>query len=233
MVYRNYGRGRRQWGKRRRYKRTRGYLGGIGKAISIAGSALAVAKGVKSLMNVEFKNQTVDDQFVDYDILSTGTIVYLTPVAQGITEITRNGNSIRAKSMDLKGYVTYDSGGDDQQGVRLIMFIDYNYDGGNTPTVSGDAESVLDNSNIQSFRDLSNTDRFRVIYDKTFFVDGEHQTRQVKIHKELNHKVEYVGTNSSAASGGGGSIWMLLIGTQLVANYPTLNADYRFRYIDN
>lgn len=233
MVYRSYGRGRRQYGKRRRYSRKKQSFGGIGKALAIAGTALSVARGVKSLLNVEYKNQTVDDVFVTSNILSTGTIYYVTPVAQGITDQTRNGNSMRIKSWDMKGYIKYDSGGDDEQGVRMILFIDYNSDGVNTPTVSGDENSILDSTSIQAFRDLSNTDRFKVLYDKTFFVDGEHQTRMIRLHKELNHKIEYVGPNSSSANAGGGTLWMLLLGTQTVGNYPIITADYRLRWIDN
>lgn len=239
MVYgRSYGRGRRfsrrrRYRKRRRYSKSAAPQSGLGKALAMAGTALAVARGVKGLLNVEYKDCTVTSTFNGTSVNSTGVMYYLPAVAQGITDVTRNGNSIRAKSFDMKGFYAYNGAGDDQQGIRCMIFIDYNFDGTNDPTISGDANSLLQSASINSFRDLDNTDRFRVLYDKVIFVDPDHHTKMLNIHKDLNHKVEYVGTSSAKASGGGGSLWCMLLSTQATANYPTIDADYRFRYIDN
>lgn len=218
-------RGRRRYnGKRRRYY-GRGFLGTAGKALSVATTALAVAKGVKGLMNVEYK---VIEAGATDSVLSTGAVTLLTPIAEGDDYSQRNGRSVKAKRINFRGMLKHDSGGDACQFVRIMIVNDLHQDG-TIPAVT----DILNSADYNSFREISDADRFRVLFDKTVTVTANNEGKVIRFNKDLNHKVEFINTTAAQASMGGGTLYLLLIGSQITSNYPTLDWITRFRYIDN
>lgn len=97
---------------RRKYSRVRSYT-------NTAVKALRIANQVRSLLNVEFK-------FKDTSVTSSavGDIPYeskLLTVGQGDTQQTRDGDSIKCKRINVRGFFTQDEQLTDGSVVRVMI----------------------------------------------------------------------------------------------------------------
>lgn len=222
MVYRRY--------NRRRFRRRRrrgGFFSSAGKAIAMAGSALALARGVKSLINVEHKYHD--------RAAGSATPFYTAPqvtchslIAQGDDDTNRNGRSVKATSFNLRATMKHNVSGDDVQFMRLICFMD-KHGAGATPSAS----DIIEGNDMISFRVIENTDRFRFLMDKTFQLSND--SREAVVFKKswkLNTHLEFIGTGSTVADAGANSIWCIAFSDK-TADGPNIVLNSRLRYIDN
>lgn len=219
---------RRYQGRRRyvRRKKSSGFFGTASKALATAGTALALARGIKSLMNVEYKHH--DRNITATNITDTSQVACLNLIAQGDDEINRNGNSIKAIKLNARYRITFTSGSDTTQYVRVMFFQDMHSEG-DTPV----GTDVLDSDDVMDYLNPDNTDRYKILYDRTHGLTAEKGGIVVKKNFKMNCKLEYIGASGIASHLGGGAIWMLWIGTQDTSNYPIIDAKTRLRYIDN
>lgn len=223
-MYRRY-QGRRY--RRRRPKRS--FFGTASKAIGIAGSALATAKMVKDLINVEWKSFERQEAS-GISITDSGTIHGLSLIGEGDDRSNRNGRSLKAKSFHIRGELAGNSSGNTIQRVRLILFQDMHQDG-TIPTVS----ELINPADVISMRNLDHTDRFKILKDRTWKIVNGTQFAgfEFKINKKLNSKIEYIGTSTNQTSQGGGNLYLMFISDQNASNYPTIRYTCRLKYIDN
>ena len=90
--------------KRRKKKGFNYYAGKTQSAIKVASTALATARAVKDLLNVEKKYHDVQatNQSLAYDAVSS---TLLNAVAQGDTDQTRDGNSLKILNLSMYGNI--------------------------------------------------------------------------------------------------------------------------------
>lgn len=181
---------------------------------------------------------------------TTGTLVddSLNHVPQDATESGRLGRKITVTGISLRGSYNFGSTStlsNMDQRVRLLVFVDTQCNGAAAPV-----ESIINTggvTNVNSFRDLPNYDRFEVLYDRWFNIhvnavlqdgagtgDSVPMFRGLEIHIPCEIPIEF---DDSAADGSITTIRTNNIGVMGVcaaANLaPTITYVSRINYFDN
>jgi len=196
-------------------------------AIGLASSALSTALYLKKLMNVEFFNH---DNALALTPGVSFTTDRITGIAQSDDNTGRTGRSILAKSLILKGSVIQHASAATTI-VRIVVLIDWRYDG-----ATAVATSVFDTTNgllVHCPRNVETKEakRFKILYDKKFMLSDD-RLRNVKCFRKLGHHIKFQGTGAADADALGGQIIVLTVSNE-GSNTPTVNLNYRVRYIDN
>jgi len=193
-----------------------GYTGTIGKALSLVGN----------LINVESK-------FVDVTISetpsNTGSRTGLTFMAQGATDQTRNGNSILAKSMDIKLTLARNASATGTV-MRVILLLDKQDGLGSAPAFSDVFQSV----SLTSFVNMDKSDRFVILKNQILSLEtGTGTIRELTWHQDLSHlHIKYDGTTGDQASATENHIYLFIL-TNEATNTPSVNGTSRLRFYDN
>ncbi|MEO5351396.1 MAG: hypothetical protein H7836_17405, partial [Magnetococcus sp. YQC-3] len=144
----------------KKYPKTHRFLKGAGSALKVAHQAYSMARVVASIVNSERK---YFDSSVAWDTNTTASVTCLTSMAQGDTNVTRNGNSIALKSLQIHGYWQGDTGVPSEQ-VRIMIVRDNDNLGGTAPVIT----DVLEGSGVLQLRNKNTPKRFTMLYDKIF-----------------------------------------------------------------
>lgn len=223
---------RRRYRKRKYPKRSRisRYLSTGAKALMVGSSALRIAKQVKNLVNVEFKHHEVSSSLT---CVGTGHIISLSSVAQGDSQTTRDGDSIRGKSLQIRIRMGHNASGGTGQTVRMILFIDKqnNQPGTCDPTLSGTPYGVLNQSTLQSLTLPENSGRYKILKDKMYTMTNDiKELIDLKIYKKINPKITFTSSSTNVAQKN--NIYMLVFSNE-ATNGPSFAYATRLRYIDN
>lgn len=199
--------------------------------LAIANRALSVAKHTKGLLNVEYKffdtvltaaggssGNGVDDAGEYHDLLA---------IPQGDTAETRDGNSIRLKSINCKGTINL-AGAATFSRVRLFLVEDTQPNGGGSSFTG-----VFDTADIDRlFLNKASPGRFKV-----------HASRAVTVSTNAGENVVhfsmYLKTNKKIMWGGAGTTdpyntnYMLLMISDQSVNEPGHDIKIRATYVDN
>lgn len=160
-------------------------------------------------------------------VLTTASVTKLSNMAQGDTEVTREGKEVVARSLHCRGYITQHASAS-WTNVRCMIVLDREYDGAD-PGIT----DILDSSYAYSYLNMSKAGRFQVLWDKTFLLSsGIKDSVQFKINKKLRHKVKYQGTDGTAASLESGQLLFIRFSDE-ATNTPTLSLESRFRFMDS
>ncbi len=191
--------------------------------------ALLMAKSIKSLMNVEFKNH--DLQQTAAAIAVAPGITELTNIAQGDTTNTRDGSSIKLVSILFK-YTLNMNASATQTSVRVVLVHDKQTNQAIYVPNDLNADNTAGDS-IVSARNLDNGHRFQVLYDKvhTFSISGK-QTSYHQFYKKLNLKIRYDAAAAAITSLTQSSL-SSFVTTNEATNTPTITSFTRLRYVDN
>lgn len=165
---------------------------------------------------------------------SASNIYCLSAIAQGDTDVTRDGNKIKYKSLQLKGQLYQNIGGVQSSTVRLIIFIDRNFENGVPPTCA----NILDGSVFgttqapYAMRNRLERERFKVIYDKLFTLN---QTGANTLPFNIYRRIGNIGTYSDSTNSGYGKnmIYMAWISGQESDKKPTVNLVKRLAFTDS
>lgn len=197
-----------------------------------AQKALAIAKATAKLVNVEYKS---------FDQLDEGNLTNLTNslpfclsnITQGDTAQTRDGNSVRLKSLRVNWNAVINGSGSSNQPVRSLIFIDWQNQGAD-PSISDVIEDVgTGSSNKMTSLPaiLQDPGRFQILYDKVHNLSANaNGYMQKEYYKEFNHHLKFEGTGAGAQRKG--SIWMVLM-TNATSNTPSATVQSRIRFLDN
>lgn len=232
MSWRNYyGFNSKRRGKRSAYKSIRGRYRFTRDAFRASGrtarKALGLAKYVKSLVNVEFKYH---DAGVTGSLSTTPSITYITQIAQGDSSSTRDGNSVKLKSLDLRAKFTGNTSAEATY-CRFIVGIDKLHSGTNVTVAGATDNSLLGVQDPCSQRDLNNKKRFIILMDKVVhFSNNSQETRYFKLFKNFNMKMEYNGTGASDMRSN--HLFVMAFSDQ-ATNTPTWQYRSRVRFLDN
>lgn len=196
------------------------YRGPIGYAI----------KGVNMLKNlVNAESKFLDTTISTSPDATTGSVVPLTLVAQGTTDITRVGNSILCKDLTMRLQLIINASAT-ATSVRYIIFLDKQNAAGTAPTVANLLQSVGVNQPLN--RD--NADRFVVM--KTGTVDlsiNGARVRTMKIYKDLSRlHVKYDGTTAAQSDAAERQLYIAFVSSE-ATNFPSVTGVARVHFYDN
>lgn len=210
----------------RKWRNPKNFKASAKGVADMAYRGLALATKVAKLINVEFK---YIDLASTVAVPSTGTVVHLTPCAQGDNDDERNGNQFKLKSIFLRLYGDHNSSGATSQLVRMILFQD-KMGQGVFPAVT----DVLQTANILSPLNRSHDGRVRILKDKVLNLTADRGQAYRKIYMgDIDTIVEYKGASAVENNTGTNQIFLLLVSNEASINYPNIIYNSRLRFIDN
>jgi len=193
-----------------------------------AGLAYSASKAYKYFFNAEKKHSTLN--WNSAAVNTSGWVNSLAAIAQGDTNITRNGNSILVK--DLYIYAKFEIDADSVQNsqVRFIVFEDTQQVADTNPAVA----DVLDSASYISMLNTNSAGRFKIISNDMITLTPADGGSSVKIYKKYfkfpRMHIRYNGTGTGDIQKGG--LYVLAISNE-GTNYPTILGNARIGYFDN
>lgn len=225
----------------KRWKAAGGTVGKIGKYAGYAYSAYKLAKAVYGVVNAEKK-------YFDYSNSAAaninGAVEDLTLVTTGTGPSQRNGQSILATSLTIRGFVDVDDVNTFHQTVRVIIFQDpTNAALTAAPAVGDVLEASASAFVVMSPYTRQFPQRYKIWYDKTFDLNpigtasGRISFRKViKFKQDLNKRMQkhmmWDETGDAQTDTRGGQVYILYCSDQN-ANNPTVRFYSRLRFTDN
>lgn len=228
MPYRRQYRSRRPYYARRRtnYRRRRPRRSNAGSYASMALSAFRLAKKVAYLANTEVK---YDDTTINQPVEATGTTFLLNGISLGDTEDTRDGMSVKQLSVDVK--LTFNVNPEQLEAstvVRYAIIHDKQSDGA-IPALT----DWLDTANVNSFRNLHNGKRFRVLLDRRIQLNNDAKdTHLVTRHIPFVKHIRFSADGDTQAAIASNALWLICLGSSISAP-PFVTGFTRVRYVDN
>jgi len=175
---------------------------------------------------------------------ATGTILNssLNLVPQGDTESERIGRKIVLKNINMRGQVRIDvadTEGTTIERVRLIVYLDKQCNG-----AAAGVTDILETASINSFNNLSNKSRFRILADRTIDLVSQagayngsgavfgRDVATLNLYKKCHLPIEF---DNSATTGAITTIRSYNVGVLGVSTAGLVNIEYttRIRYTDN
>lgn len=220
---------RRRPYRRRTYRRRRRAPSRMA-IYSAAGSQLwRDVQKLKNFVNVEFK---YIDNATNGIATSTLTSFLLNGVPEGDDQSSREGDSIRFKSIQLNANLSYVNA---TSNVRMIIFIDTQPRAG--APVMADVITGTGVGATTGLRNLDNRSRFVILKDKTWMVNNTTlSTHPIKWYRKLDMKSYYTTAAATSTSIQSHALWMFLVSDIPIAsaaNAPVFDGICRLRYIDN
>ncbi len=141
---------------------------------------------------------------------TTGQIANLSLLAQGDTNITRDGNKIQAKKLDIrlklsKTVVTVDT-------LRIVIFVDKEQHGADPGLTD-----LMTTSAVDSFYNINQSQRFRILKDMTVVINaddtgvGADNVYRIFTINLRNMPIHYIGTAADDASCGKNNIYIFMV----------------------
>lgn len=202
-----------------------------GSVASAAFTALSLANKFKGLINVEKKHHDVE--LSTNAVSTTPQINLLTGIAQGDTNLTRTGNDILMKTLEMKFKITQHASATRYTTVTGWLICDKRCDGtlpGYTD-IFDDPTSTSDR--VIAMRNDDNLERFVVIKKWRWLLTES--GREVSVTDEfvkLDIHCRYDGTGSTIADGKDNQLYLVLVSDE-PANTPLVEVISRLRFIDN
>jgi len=183
--------------------------------------------GITRTMNAELKYR--DEPLGTASIASTGSFVLLNNLAQGDSATTRTGNSVVARTLEMRFNIRWNAAAaSTSQGLRVMLLWDRQANG-SLPALN----TVLQATDYLSPVNDSFRKRYKVIYDKNFVVAsvGPLIVQAKKLKKLGNTVTRYNGNAGTVADVVSNSLLFYLISSD-AANGPTIQYQFRLRYTD-
>jgi len=184
-----------------------------------------LSKAISSSTEPKIFDLTMNIANVTY----AGTIIDLCPVPQGVTEVTRIGDELLPKRLEIRmNFINADA----YNMYRAIIFR-WKQNDTVAPTVGGIIESSGPSTTQSVYVPLNVNTRstFEVLYDKTFNTNAVSVANKfVKINLKLaKKKIEY----SFSSTAGQNKIYMLIISDSSTATHPTHIGYSRLIFTDS
>jgi hypothetical protein len=164
---------------------------------------------------------------------NTGSITYLSPLAEGSDWNARDGRSVRLISRYFSCVFRWNTAATTPIVVRLMVFRDLACQGA-APAVSdvlaftGSALAVVAPINPVNER------RFQVLHDVHANLDPySHGTQIAVLGEPDNAHLLYLDTGATITGAGIGALFLLIIADTTVANTPSVDYYSQMRFIDN
>lgn len=226
MAYRRY---RRRGYRRRGYKpKVKKGTSTFDKVMSVASTALKVANFVRGIVNAEFKY--ADLNLVPTNVDFNGITGNFHNIVQGTTSQTRNGDTIKLSSLQIRGTLQSASTATGPVFVRFILVQGIKEQGA-APVLDNILTTVGTAAVINSLREVNPESNYKVLMDKTFRMNigTDNQNKAIEIYIRPKHHIKYNTGTVNAASGG---LYYFFV-SNVSANLPSVQFQSRIRFIDN
>lgn len=172
--------------------------------------------------------------------VGAGTIILCNGIAQGDDYYNRIGRQVLIKSIYLRIAIINNQTTFNSSQVRWMLLWDSQSNNANItfPDVVGYADSAATQMDSTQPNNLSNRDRFKIIYDKVVNVNatasGEFSFAFNKKFKNCNVKTTYSGTGNTIAAVQTNALWLIASSYYPAAsvNLPQFAYNCRIRYED-
>jgi hypothetical protein len=218
---------RRNFRKKRSSRQSGWRSYNLGNVADTASKGYSLAKWAVSMLNVEkkVKNFSFSDS-----VSTSGRVHILNGCAQGDGIDTRDGNSLKAKSVAITGDIRW-SGASTNAMLRMVLLYDNQQVGDTAPSLA----DIFGSATPSQYAQLNpeTLGRFSILADKRFVMTNINQqgaSRIFKITKKLNRHSRYNGANSTDIQKNG---LYLISWSNEATNTPTLNYESFFRFVDN
>lgn len=212
------------------------YASGAVKALAIAKSAYNTAKFLKGLINTEKKKFDRTVGATELSLSGAGTSNTFCGIAEGTTESTRNGNSIRIKGVRFMAVIRNASESPQPACmVRVMIVQDTQTISDNSLTTLADIlENTGDSSVITSGLNSATVGRYKILYNRVFYLDNltKPQHKVVK-YIPLDHKIRYNGSTASDIQKNNVFYFTFCNTVSGTYNNPAIEIDTRTYFYDN
>jgi len=197
-----------------------------GTVANVAGKALKTALMVKSLVNVESKY--IDIAPFSSAIPNTGVIYLTNALSQGITSVTRIGDSVKMHSMELRGSINQSTSA--TQSIVRMWIIKHKEPRGATLALATD---LWENTNVNTFLQVNKRNRYTVLLDRTFHLqEGGASQALFHIKKKLGQHTIYDGNAGTVADIQKNAYYVVFLSNEPTYT-PSVNMAVRLRYTDD
>lgn len=182
-----------------------------------------MARELKSIVNVERKYIDIAPSGTS---TTTGTMWFLSGIAQGLTETSRNGDKVKLQSISFKLLSSYAGSGCI---LRTILFIDKASSG-----VVPSASDLLQNVTALGHYNVDYCpSRFQILMDKRKVLNAVNMPFiQESLYKKVLHHLTFKGTSAAQADAATGHMYLFVI-TDAPATPPVYASEIRITYVDN
>ena len=221
----------RRYAKKQTYTRNGrpGYIKCGKMVLTDAQRALAMAKYLKSIVNVEYK--VINTVGTNTAITVAPVITQLTNIAQGDSTSTRDGSNIKIVSL-LWNYNIVQNASAVSTFVRCMVV----HDRQTNEAIFSAADLISDvtaGDNIVAPRQLDHTARFLVLYDKVHsFSDTARTNSYHQFYKKLQLKLRYDGNAGDITDLTQSSLSVVFMSNE-TTNTPVITHHVRLRFVDN
>lgn len=188
---------------------------------------------IRKLINVEQKFKEAGGSLT-YD--RNGSVTYLSGLDQGDTTTTREGSSVKVQAFRLR-YIAVHNGAITGPTNHRILIVRDMQNQGATFAASDVLETVGTSNAPNAFMDFTNgplqNKRFAVVYDRQFMTDPNKLGVTESAVTSHDVHIYFRGTDSTVASAGSGSYFLIAVSGDTGANLPSLIFNTRFEYTDN
>jgi hypothetical protein len=159
-----------------------------------------------------------------------GTVVALTDLGQGTTNITRIGNNITVRNLRFRYHLTC---ADSYNLVRVIIFRWHERFSLDPPDSSDILELVNSTNAVNAPYTFNERDAFTILFDKTetLVLSTSVNTAYVQgVLKVSQQPVQYFGSSTTDILNG---LYFLVISDSSVTTHPGMNYYFRLEYTDS
>lgn len=189
----------------------------------VARKALTLGKYAVSMLNVEKKYK---DTILAHAPGTGGVINSLSTLSQGDTTLNRDGNQVKWISCLLRWQLKMGSGATNTL-VRFIIGLDKQPNGASPAVLD-----VLETNSPLSPLEKDNALRFKIFYDKMIPLSIYNNIFSGKKYKKLNFRTRYNGNTGGLGDINTNNMFVLSI-SDVAINNPTLDLNFRMRFVDN
>ncbi len=176
------------------------------------------------------EDKIFDIKILDSEIANTGILFVINNPGQGDTDITRDGDKLMAKRIEVRGYLLVNNTSVDQTNkIRILLLWDKQV---TIATIADVFESV---NNANSPNAMWNHDlrkRFLILYDKSFVVNlNSNGMVQFHINKKLNKIVTFEAGTTTINTG---CLSLVVVSNEAAGgDKPTITFTSRLSFIDS
>ncbi len=197
--------------------------------ISDGAKALQLAKYLKTIVNVEFKNHDSTGTAVARS--ATPAIINLTSIAQGDTNLTRDGSNCKLVSLQFKYFIEQHASAVNTQ-IRVMIVLDKQTN--QALYTAGDLlEDITVDDIIVSMPNIDNAARFNIMYDRVHTYSDSGRTNSYhKMYKKVQIKLRFDAPEAAIAAMVVNSVSLFIVSNE-ATNTPTMTHHLRWRFVDN
>lgn len=181
-----------------------------------------------SMVLASIENKRVLHDFTPTTVGTTSEFTLINSVSQGDTQSSRNGNKIMCNYLTGNFDIKVDPSATVPTQFRVLFVYDKQTNGA-APTYA----EIISPTAIYGLRNVNEYYRFKILYDKTFWVDNiGPSTKHVRFNKKFKLQTRFDSTTGVVSAISMGSIYMVVVSSDNT-NQPTFQGAVRLGFYDN